>query len=190
MKKLITVLFGLMIAGIQAQSPVENRESVKKDLLQNITTPLSGSNISIKEADEALAFHNQARKEVAVEPLLCSAEISGYAQEWANNLAKNGCQLRHRSSAENTKGYGENIALRPSSSGSATDASKAWYNEISKFKNVVLDNTNWYAAGHYSQMIWRKTKKVGIGSAKCTNGYYIVVANYDPPGNYMGQKAY
>ena len=88
MKKLITVLFGLMIAGIQAQSPVENRESVKKDLLQNITTPLSGSNISIKEADEALAFHNQARKEVAVEPLLWSAEISGYAQEWANNLAK------------------------------------------------------------------------------------------------------
>jgi len=39
-------------------------------------------------------------------------------------------------------------------------------------------------------MFWRNTKKVGWGVAKCKNGSYIIVANYDPPGNYMGEKAY
>lgn len=151
----------------------------------------TGSLLSAKEAKDALDFHNQARAEVGVEPLTWSAEISSYAQEWANYLAtQNNCQLKHRSQAENPKKYGENIALRPPQSGSALESSKAWYSEISKFQNVVLNSSNWYAAGHYSQMIWRNTKKLGIGAAKCKNGYYIVVGNYDPPGNYMGQKAY
>lgn len=145
-----------------------------------------------KEAEEALAFHNEARNEVGVAPLSWSSELSSYAQEWAEYLAQsNGCSLQHRSSlGKNSKSYGENIALRPPSSHSMEDASKAWYKEISQFSNVVLDETNWYATGHYSQMVWRNTTQLGMGSAKCSNGYYIIVANYDPPGNYMGQKAY
>ena len=155
-----------------------------------ISSGNTGSLVSVQDAKDALAFHNKARKDVGVAPLIWSAEISRYAQDWANNLANNGgCQLRHRSSSENTKGYGENIALGYSGY-NALDSSKAWYSEIKDFQNVVLDNSNWYAAGHYTQMVWRKTAKVGIGIAKCTNGASIIVANYDPPGNYMGEKAY
>lgn len=154
-----------------------------------LSTGNTGSMVSVQDAKDALAFHNKVRNDVGVAPLFWSAEISKYAQEWANNLAGNGCQLQHRSTAQNTKGYGENIALGYSGY-NALDSSKAWYSEIKDFQNVVLDNSNWYASGHYSQMVWRKTTQVGIGIAKCTNGASIIVANYDPPGNYMGQKAY
>ena len=36
-------------------------------------------------------------------------------------------------------------------------------------------------------MIWKNSKEVGIGKARDQNGKVIVVANYSPPGNYIGQ---
>lgn len=44
--------------------------------------------------------------------------------------------------------------------------------------------------GHYSQVIWRDTKLIGAGVATCRNGSQIWVCNYDPPGNYIGEKVY
>ena len=45
-------------------------------------------------------------------------------------------------------------------------------------------------AGHFTQVVWRDTKSVGVGYAQneC-NGYtaIFVVANYFPPGNWMGE---
>lgn len=38
-------------------------------------------------------------------------------------------------------------------------------------------------------MVWKKTTSVGLGIAKGSNGSWIVVANYDPPGNFVGQYA-
>ena len=166
---------------------------IRPQVVNTTINPISegniGSLLTANEAKEALDFHNKARNDVGVAPLTWSPEISKYAQEWANNLAANGCQLQHRSSAQNTKGYGENIGMGYSGY-NALSASKAWYSEISQFQNVVLDQNNWYKAGHYSQMVWRNTTHLGIGVAKCSNGATIVVGNYNPPGNYMGQKAY
>lgn len=151
----------------------------------------TGSAVSKSEAQEALDFHNQVRNDVGAPPLSWSAELSEYAQEWADFLAKKGCELEHRSSlGRNPKNYGENLYGGRGGVRTALDASKAWYSEIKDFKNVVLNSSNWYNTGHYSQMVWRNTSQVGIGSAKCPNGAYIIVANYNPPGNYMGQKAY
>lgn len=159
----------------------------------NSSTGISsvGSLVSTSDAEAALAFHNKSRADVGVAPLIWSSTLADFAQKWANHLVENGkCDLQHRPNSGDWKtDYGENIAMLTDKN-SALESSKLWYNEISKFKNVTLDNTNWYDSGHYSQMVWRNTKSVGIGVAKCTNGYYIVVGNYDPPGNYMGQKAY
>lgn len=86
--------------------------------------------------------------------------------------------------------FGENIFMASGSLGTPKEASKEWYNEIKKFKNVILNSSNWYETGHYTQMVWKSTKYVGMRISKCTNGNYIIVANYDPAGNYMGEKAY
>jgi uncharacterized protein YkwD len=164
MKKAISVVFTLMIIQFQAQKIEEK---------------------------EALEFHNKVRNDVGVSPLSWSSEISKYSQEWADYLAENGCHLKHRSPTDiKTKRYGENIGWSSSSNYTLLDASKAWQSEISSFKNEILTDENWYKAGHYSQMVWRNTTQIGMGIAKCTDSSIIVVANYNPPGNYMGQKAY
>lgn len=152
----------------------------------------TGSLLMPEEADEALAFHNKVRSDVGVNALVWSTELSAYAQEWADHLvSNNNCQLQHRSNTGmNSQNYGENLAINYYSSHSAREASEAWYEEISLFSNVVLNKDNWYDAGHYSQMVWRNTTQLGMGSAKCPNGSYVVVANYNPSGNFMGKKAY
>ena len=38
-------------------------------------------------------------------------------------------------------------------------------------------------------MIWKESEELGVGRAKSKSGKIIVVANYDPPGNVIGQFA-
>ncbi len=49
--------------------------------------------------------------------------------------------------------------------------------------------------GHYTQLVWRDTERVGCGVANCNNvdGFgagNLWVCNYDPPGNYVGERPY
>jgi hypothetical protein len=39
-------------------------------------------------------------------------------------------------------------------------------------------------------MIWENSREVGVGVAKCADGALIVVANYFPAGNYIGEYPY
>ena len=44
--------------------------------------------------------------------------------------------------------------------------------------------------GHYSQIIWAKTTKIGAAVRLCKDGSQIWVCNYDPPGNYIDEEVY
>lgn len=158
------------------------------------TTTLSstGSNVSVLDAEAALKFHNKARADVGVAPLIWSVSLSEYAQEWANRLAnEQQCQLIHRSKLnQKILQVGENIAKHRKSNQPATYASEMWYKEISDFEYVPFNFNAGYHYAHYTQMIWYNTTEVGIGIAQCADGSYIIVANYNPPGNYGNQYPY
>jgi hypothetical protein len=38
--------------------------------------------------------------------------------------------------------------------------------------------------------MWKSTTKLGMGSAKGSNGVTYVVGRYSPPGNWTGQKPF
>lgn len=40
-------------------------------------------------------------------------------------------------------------------------------------------------SGHFTQVVWKDSKRLGIALVK-NNNNTIVVANYDPPGNFIG----
>ena len=122
------------------------------------------------------------RKEVGTPPLTWSNDLAAFAQQWANHLASIG-KMVHR---PNNK-YGENLFM---GSGNYTplDASVNWYNEKNGYKYRKIDND--LSAGHYTQMIWYNTTQVGVGVAIAANGDIYVVANYSPPGNYVGEYPY
>jgi pathogenesis-related protein 1 len=151
----------------------------------------TGSKASQEEAQAALDFHNKVRREVGTPPLEWSAKVAAYAQAWANNLAKSGCKMEHRPNDGKWKRiYGENLFLGSGQEYTLTSASESWYSEIKDYKGEKLNNSNFHAVGHYTQMVWRNTKSVGMARAECPNGEIIIVASYDPTGNYLGEKAY
>jgi hypothetical protein len=67
-------------------------------------------------------------------------------------------------------------------------ATQSWYDEI---KDYNYGNPTFSAkTGHFTQVIWKTSTKLGVGlgfSSDKKKAY--VVANYSPPGNYMGQFA-
>ncbi|CDY25897.1 BnaC09g32690D [Brassica napus] len=45
--------------------------------------------------------------------------------------------------------------------------------------------------GHYTQIVWRETKRLECASVVCENGAgAFITCNYDPPGSYVGEKPY
>jgi pathogenesis-related protein 1 len=152
----------------------------------------TGSKATQQAAQEALDHHNKVRKDVGAPPLEWSTELATYAQAWADNQAKNkNCKMEHRPrSGEWTQKHGENIFWGSASSYTILDASESWYSEIKDYKHGPISDINWPVAGHYTQMVWKNTTKLGIGVATCPNGNIFIVANYDPAGNYWGEKPY
>lgn len=154
---------------------------------------VTGSDFSAEEAEELLAYHNKVRKEVSVDGLKWSATLSKFAQEWADHLAATGkIEHRPRDGSEKAQKYGENIAFN----GTALKGAESWYSEKPFYKSgtTIPKDFGSFKAGHYTQMVWKNTKQLGAGKAVIKQGTFkgliVLVANYDPPGNYYDQKPY
>ena len=155
---------------------------------QNPVVPSNtGSKVSQSQAQAALDFHNKVRADVGAPPLQWSPSLAAVAQRWAEHLAReNNCDLEHTQN----NNYGENLFGGSGAPFTALDASRDWYGEIKQYKLRVLTGNNFHATGHYTQMVWNTTAKVGIGQAACRGGGTVIAAEYDPAGNIIGQKPY
>lgn len=134
--------------------------------------------------------HNVFRRKTAggLPDLVWDNSIAAYAQSWANHLKKNNnCNMEHRSGSNNKKKYGENLAWAGGQEFSSLDPVQMWYDEIKDYD--YKNNSCSGVCGHYTQVVWKKSKRVGCGMARCGKSE-VWVCNYDPPGNYVGQKPY
>jgi pathogenesis-related protein 1 len=152
----------------------------------------TGSAFTAKEVEEFVAYHNKVRQEVKVEPVKWSPTLAKYAQQWADHLAASG-DFKHRpSEGEWMQKYGENLAI----DATLLRGAEAWGAEIKDYTAntpIPEDLTN-FKAGHYTQMVWKKTTHLGAGHAIVQQGPFkgslLIVCNYDPPGNFLGEKPY
>jgi len=140
--------------------------------------------LSKKEQEEIIDVHNQWRAEVGVDNLKWSDELASVAQKWANKLAKQGCRMKHSKSP-----YGENIYWSSFAS-TPKEAVDEWGTEKKYYHGRKIKASKVHKYGHYTQMVWRKSKLVGCGRAKCKRGGEIWVCNYSPAGNIIGEYAY
>jgi len=134
---------------------------------------------------ELLAAHNAYRASVGLPPLQWSDHLEAKAQGWADHLAEIG-QLEH-------SGPGQNLAMAASGTQSLTQLVDLWGSEQADFTNGdfpdISTTGNWMDVGHYSQMVWKATTEVGCGFAE-SDGRDVLVCDYDPPGNVMGERAF
>lgn len=134
--------------------------------------------------------HNAERSITAdgLPPLRWDDELAGVAQSWSDKLARDGCSLEHSSGP-----YGENL-FWASGSVDADDVVDAWVSEKLDYTLSPSGNEELCTGvcGHYTQVVWRDTERLGCGVAACTNGRsgQVWTCNYDPPGNYYGELPY
>ena len=71
-------------------------------------------------------------------------------------------------------------------------ASVSWLSEKKDFLYSKIGDTknNFSEIGHYTQMVWYGTPKVGIAYSKSKSGTVYVGARYYPAGNVTGQHPY
>lgn len=136
--------------------------------------------------DEAVKVHNDYRSKHGVGKVKHAKDLSDYAQKWAEQLAARNA-FEHSSCDLKGERLGENICCKWSSSGAdytGREACDQWYSELSK--HDFNSEPRALGSGHFTQMVWKDCKEMGIGKAKTSGGKVIVVANYRPAGNVVG----
>jgi pathogenesis-related protein 1 len=129
-----------------------------------------------------LEAHNVIRARVGAPLLVWSDDLAEVAQDWANHLIATG-GLSH--SPNNI--YGENIYTISGGMATPHDVVDLWANEARGYD--IRSNSCSGVCGHYTQIVWGKTRVVGCAVADAPRRE-IWVCNYDPPGNVIGYRPY
>lgn len=179
------------------------------------TSAMGGSGGSATSGEPAewagtVEAHNQARRDVNAMPplgdLVWSDDLAAVAQDWADTITSTQCgSISHRPNGD----YGENIAATQAFGGSmdpfsGPEAVDFWVAELDCYTygtiagsegcdQGCISDLNSNGCGHYTQVVWRDTEAVGCGYSSCQNGnslFEVIVCNYDPPGNFVGETPY
>ncbi|MFC1684509.1 CAP domain-containing protein [Pseudomonadota bacterium] len=152
--------------------------------------PLKSASLSEHEVQRLLQLHNQDRKQVGIEPLVWSPILGGYAQEWADHLAADGCGMAHRPNEGGWKQrYGENLFIGTAGAYGVEEGYGVWAGEQAEYDGGLITRGNVHRVGHYTQIVWGKTLELGCAKVRCED-MLILVCNYDPAGNYLGFRPY
>jgi hypothetical protein len=138
-------------------------------------------------AGRLLAVHNAERAAFGAPPLSWDPGLAASAQAYAQRLAAIG-RLQHSSRAERP-GQGENLWIGSRGAFSVAAMAGSWANERVRFVPgrfpAVSRSGNWADVGHYTQMVWPGTSRLGCGLASSPR-WDVLVCRYGPAGNVDG----
>lgn len=139
-----------------------------------------------KDVREYLHAHNQVRAAEGEAPLEWGREVARYARRWASKRRRD-CAMVHSQGP-----YGENIFWGAVGGSWTPDrAVNAWAEETAYYDRATNTCAQGQMCGHYTQMVWNSTTKVGCARVECFAGAgYIVICCYDPPGNFVGESPF
>jgi cysteine-rich secretory family protein len=157
--------------------------------------PGTGATITEAEKQEILDQHNLFRAEVGSPPLVWDDTIATGAQNWADAKQADG-KFEH-SPPESRSGLGENLV-----GGEVKDATirlatgrgvSPPVDERAVYQSnpVAINDQNFKVFGHYTQIVWDTTTRIGCGYAPRNKlGFGLVVCQYGPGGNLPGRFPY
>jgi uncharacterized protein YkwD len=135
--------------------------------------------------------HNQEREQLGLEPLSWDNGLAQSARQWADHLANTG---RFEHAPENPVApEGENLWAGTKGHYAPEAMVGAWIREKRFFRFGVFPNNSVTGrvedVGHYTQVVWRKTREVGCAEA-AGQQEDILVCRYNDAGNYIGELPY
>jgi len=130
-------------------------------------------------------------------------DLNSQAQQWADKLAA-ACSSYHSKNTDAERqwgggGTGESLAagMGDDREVAAYQAADGWYEEIQDYPYPIgyqsNDDALFKKIGHFTQSVWKGSKKVGYGyaynpeCAKKNTFSRFVVARYSPAGNVQGK---
>jgi pathogenesis-related protein 1 len=147
--------------------------------------PAVGENGSVSIgsfARDMLLAHNEIRMRVDVPRLRWSDRLAARAEDWASHLLHER-QFYHRPHPI----FGENLFEITGGHATPDQVVDAWASEAHDYS--YRSNTCRAVCGHYTQLVWSGTREVGCAIARDA-GREVWVCNYDPPGNWIGERPY
>jgi uncharacterized protein YkwD len=149
----------------------------------------ASNNVASQFPARVLAVHNAARAEAGVAPLAWDPALGQAAAAYATQLAlTNSFQHSNRRARPGT---GENLWMGTRGAFSYDAMVGRWAAERSDFVPGVFPavsrSGNWEKVGHYTQMVWPTTTRVGCAVASNAANDFLV-CRYSPAGNIDGRS--
>ena len=123
--------------------------------------------------------------------MLWDSDLEKISKDFSNKCIVAHNPDRHRL-AKNYDWVGENIAWGTGSCGDKDcgdvyEGVKRWFSESNSYNFLTGQCSG--KCTLYTQMVWWESNKLGCGAKKCGDRT-ILVCNYAPGGNYVGQRPY
>lgn len=138
-----------------------------------------------------LAAQNHERAALGVEPLAWDTGLARSAQGWADHLAATGA-FAHAPKDTRTP-QGENLWAGTRGRYMLEEMVDAWAREKRVFKpGTFPDNSTtgrYQDVGHYTQLMWRDTRRVGCALATGAKED-VLVCRYSDAGNWIGERPF
>ncbi|XP_027727973.1 GLIPR1-like protein 1 [Vombatus ursinus] len=151
-----------------------------------------------KFIEDCVKIHNELRAIVNptagnMKYMTWDASLAKTARAWSKKCVfKHNVHIGKRHACHPLfKTVGENLWMGILTKYVVRNATTDWFNEVKYFE--MSDNTCSRVCGHYTQVVWASTYKVGCALKMCPNlGKHVVmfVCNYSPEGNLVGTRPY
>jgi hypothetical protein len=141
--------------------------------------------------ERLLAAHNRERDALGLEPLRWDPELAAHAAAWSGELAE--ADVLQHAPQGGSEPHGENLWAGTSGAYTPEAMVGDWAEEKAHFRRAPFPQVSrtgqWKDVGHYTQMVWRDTDRVGCAVAQGADFDYLV-CRYRTAGNVMGQAPF
>ena len=173
---------------------MRNTRSTKLPIIAlMVAAPLLVGNIGPRSNfdDRILAAQNRERARLAVPMLEWDDRLAAGAAQWAAHLSRTG-RFEHSPDRPNAEPEGENIWGGTPGYYTPETMVGLWVAEKRHYKAGTFPANSRSGqvedVSHYTQLIWRRTDKVGCAT-NADGGEEILVCRYSSAGNIIGQSA-
>lgn len=148
----------------------------------------AAQSFAVSFPSRVLAAHNSERARAGVPPLVWDQALGSAAAAYATQMAMTG-RFAH-SDRSLRRGTGENLWMGTHGAFSVEAMVGGWASEKRFFTPGVFPNNSrtgdWEDVGHYTQMIWPTTQRIGCALASNGRVDYLV-CRYAGAGNIDGR---
>ncbi|XP_048138462.1 pathogenesis-related protein 1A-like [Rhodamnia argentea] len=162
-------------AGIIGQTPDPSRNPRPQD---------AKPGIPICSASEFVQAHNKVRLGLGQPPMRWDKNLAKYSRRFASRRAAD-CKMIHSYGP-----YGENIFWGAQAAWSPSQIVDSWVSENQFYDATRNTCAQGQMCGHYTQVVWRDSTRVGCAWVSCLNGGMYAICSYDPPGNYVNESPF